>query len=157
MIIRAIISVCSNFFVYFTKKTFFLILFYTSSFTKHRYQFIYSTHLFNKIFILLQFFYYSLPHYPSLSQTHSPSLPTITPHPTNIITTQPPSSRKTNPLNSKSIHHLPNPKPSQAKSSPTQSATRSSKPTNELEKTSQSRSKPTDPHPQSTKKPKKIQ
>ena len=46
--------------------------------------------------------------------------------------------------------NIANPKPSQAKSSPT---TRSSKPTNEPEKTIRSRSKPTNPHPQSTKKP----
>ena len=37
------------------EKTYFF-LFYTSIFTKHSHQFIYSTHLFNKIFILLQFF-----------------------------------------------------------------------------------------------------
>ena len=36
------------------KKLFFL--FYTLIFTKHSHQFIYSTHLFDKIFILLQFF-----------------------------------------------------------------------------------------------------
>ena len=40
--------------------------------------------LFNKIFILLQFFYYFLTHYPSLSQTQH--YPTINPHPTTIIT-----------------------------------------------------------------------
>ena len=83
----------------------------------------------------------------------------ITPHPatiTTIITTQlpshtpPTSSRKTNPLNLKPFNHPPNPKPSQAKSSPTQSAARSSKPTNEPKKTSQSRSKPTDQNIQPT-------
>ena len=78
-------------------------LFYTSTFTKHPHQFIYSTHLFNKLFIILQFFIiYSLT--ASLShRTTVPSLPTITPHPTTIITTQPASSRKTNPLNPKPI------------------------------------------------------
>ena len=59
-----------EFYVYFTRKNL-LFLFYTSTFTKHPHQFIYFTHLFNKIFIILQFFYYSLPHCPSLSQTHS--------------------------------------------------------------------------------------
>ena len=44
-----------------------LFLFYTPIFTKHPHQSIYSTHLFNKIFILLQFFYYFLTHNPSLS------------------------------------------------------------------------------------------
>ena len=34
----------------------FLFLFYTSTFIKYPRQFIYSTHLFNKIFIILQFF-----------------------------------------------------------------------------------------------------
>ena len=75
---------------------------------------------------------------------------------TTINTTQPPSSRKThsipNPFNLKPINHPPNPKPNKAKSSPTQSAARSSKPTNEPEYPSRSRSKPTDPYPQSTKK-----
>ena len=44
-----------KFSVYFTRKNL-LFLFYTSTFTKHSHQFIYSTHLFNKIFILLHFF-----------------------------------------------------------------------------------------------------
>ena len=38
---------------------------------------------------------------------------------------------KENPLNPKPINHPPNPKPNQVKSSPTQSATRSSKPNNQ--------------------------
>ena len=41
--------------VYFTQKKLFF-LFYTPIFTKHSRQSIYFTHLFNKIFILLQFF-----------------------------------------------------------------------------------------------------
>ena len=53
------------FFVYFTRKNL-LFLFYTSTFTKHSHQFIYSTYLFNKIFILL-YFYYFLTHGLSLS------------------------------------------------------------------------------------------
>ena len=89
------------FYLFYTKKPTFSI--YTSTFTKYSYQFIYSTHLFNKIFIILQFFIIysltaSLSHRPTV-----PSLPTITPHPTTIITTQPASSRKTNPLNPKPI------------------------------------------------------
>ena len=55
------------FFVYFTRKNL-LFLFYTSTFTKHSHQFIYSTYLFNKIFILLHFYYF-LTHGLSLSQT----------------------------------------------------------------------------------------
>ena len=60
-----------------------LFLFYTSIFTKHPHQFIYSTHLFNKIFILLHFFYYS----------HSWVLSLSLSDPTTVIITQPPSSR----------------------------------------------------------------
>ena len=56
-----------------------------STFTKHLYQFIYSTHLFNKIFILLYFFSHSWPL--SLSLSLSLSNPTI------VIITQPPSSQ----------------------------------------------------------------
>ena len=44
-----------KFFVYFISKNLFF-LFYTSTFIKYLRQFIYSTHLFNKIFIILQFF-----------------------------------------------------------------------------------------------------
>ena len=45
----------SKFFVYFTRKNL-LFLFYTSTFIKHPHQFIYFTHLFNKIFIILLIF-----------------------------------------------------------------------------------------------------
>ena len=48
------------------KKKNLLFLFYTSTFTKYLYQFIYSTHLFNKIFIFFTFFIISFP----LEQTH---------------------------------------------------------------------------------------
>ena len=48
------ISKC-KFSIYFTQKKL-LFLFYTSNFTKHSYKSIYSTHLFNKIFIILIFF-----------------------------------------------------------------------------------------------------
>ena len=47
-------------FYLFCKKNL-LFLFYTSTFIKHSHQFIYFTHLFNKIFILFTFFYYFLP------------------------------------------------------------------------------------------------
>ena len=60
------ISSC-KFIVYFTRKNL-LFLFYTSTFTKHPHQFIYSTHLFNKIFILFTFFSIS---FPLLSGTNS--------------------------------------------------------------------------------------
>ena len=61
------ISLC-KFSVYFAKKKKknLLFLFYTSTFTKYLYQFIYSTHLFNKIFIFFTFFIISFP----LEQTH---------------------------------------------------------------------------------------
>ena len=92
--------------VYFTRKKLFF-LFYINIFTKYTHQFIYFIHLFNKIFILLQFFTS-----PPLSLI-DPSLPTISPHPTTVITTQPASSSKTNPLNQKpnqfQIHSIPNP------------------------------------------------
>ena len=74
----------SKFFVYFARKkpTFFIlhIHFYkTSTFTKHQHQFIYSTHLFNKIFIILLIFI-----------IHSLTVP-LSHRPTTTITTQPPS------------------------------------------------------------------
>ena len=81
-----------------------LFLFYTLIFTKHSHQFIYSTHLSNKIFIILQFFiilsltaslslsltnpirnsfnHLSLPHRLSLSQTQSDS-PSLSHEPNN--------------------------------------------------------------------------
>ena len=111
-----------------------LFLFYTSTFTKHPHQSIFTD-----------------PQSITINDHSTPNHHHH--HPATIITTQLASSRKTNPLNPKPIHHPPNPKPSQAKSSPTQTTTRSSKPTKELEKTSRLRSKPTNPHPQSTKKP----
>ena len=53
--LRASTSVGANFPSIQHKKNL-LFLFYTSNFTKHPHQFICSTHLFNKIFIFLQFF-----------------------------------------------------------------------------------------------------
>ena len=53
-LLRVTTSIRSNFFVYFIRKNL-LFLFYTSTFTKPHH-FIYSIHLFNKIFIFLQFF-----------------------------------------------------------------------------------------------------
>ena len=49
----------SKFFVYFTRRNL-LFLFYTITFIKHPHQFIYFTRIFNKIFILLNFFIISL-------------------------------------------------------------------------------------------------
>ena len=83
------ISLC-KFSVYFARKNL-LFLFYTFIFTKHLHQFIYSTHLFNKIFIFFTFFIISFP----LEQTHKlvfsvephpylanhPSTKSIEPHP----------------------------------------------------------------------------
>ena len=86
------ISSC-KFSVYFARKNL-LFLFYTSTFTKHSHQFIYSTHLFNKIFNLFTFFLL-FPSLSSLEQTHKlvffvkphphpachPSTKSIEPHP----------------------------------------------------------------------------
>ena len=47
----------SKFSIYFTRKNL-LFLFYTITFVKHPHQFIYFTRFFNKIFILLNFYYY---------------------------------------------------------------------------------------------------
>ena len=79
------ISSC-KFFVYFARKNLFF-LFYTSTFTKHLHQFIYSTHLFNKIFILFTFFYYFLPSplWHKLTTSSSPSTPTPSQQPFNKI------------------------------------------------------------------------
>ena len=68
----------SKFFVYFTRKNL-LFLVYTSTFTKHLHQFIYSTHLINKIFIILLIFI-----------IHSLTVP-LSHRPTTTITTQLPS------------------------------------------------------------------
>ena len=67
----------SKFSVYFAWKNL-LFLFYTSTFTKYLYQFIYSIHLFNKIFIILLIFI-----------IHSLTIP-LSHKPTATITTQPP-------------------------------------------------------------------
>ena len=45
---------CKNYYIFYKKNL--LFLFYTTTFTKHPHQIIYSTNLFNKIFILLHFF-----------------------------------------------------------------------------------------------------
>ena len=81
-----------KFFVYFTRKNL-LFLFYTSTFTKHPHQFIYSPHLFNKIFIILQFFI-----------IHSLTAP-LSHRPTATITT---IIRNQKPLNQKSISRQAN-------------------------------------------------
>ena len=73
------------------KKPTFSIL--PSTFTKHPYQFIYSTHLFNKIFILFTFFVIS---FPLLSRDSHPAtvffVKLQTQHKPKITHTQPPSS-----------------------------------------------------------------
>ena len=79
------ISSC-KFSVYFARKNL-LFLFYTSTFIKHPHQFIYSTHLFNKIFIFFTFFYYFIPSPLShrLITSSSPSTPTPSQQPFNKI------------------------------------------------------------------------
>ena len=100
--LRVSTSVDANFYSILHEKTYFFFYF--------TYLFLQNTHISLSILhiysIKYSFFYNFLlfpPSLPSLLQTHSPSLPTITPHLANIITTQPASSRKTNPLNSKPI------------------------------------------------------
>ena len=84
-------------------------LFYTLIFTKHPHQFIYSTHLYNKIFILLQFFIIFFASLSltaiSLSQTQqNPKSPTLghhqQPNHTHHQRDQPPSSTHQPPLSS---------------------------------------------------------
>ena len=79
---RAFTSVLLNFLSILHEKIYFF-LFYTSTFTKHPHQFIYSTHLFNKIFIILLIF---IIHSLTVPLSHRPTA-TIT----TTITTQPPS------------------------------------------------------------------
>ena len=76
-----------TFCLFCTKKL--LFLFYTPIFTKHPHQSIYSKHLFNKIFILLQFFIISslttpLSYRPNTTNDH-PYPATIITHLTTII------------------------------------------------------------------------
>ena len=66
-LVRATTSIRANFLFILQEKTYFF-LFYTSTFTKHPHQFIYFTHLFNKIFILSTFFIIS---FPFISETNS--------------------------------------------------------------------------------------
>ena len=106
--------------LFYTKKAIFL--FYIPIFTKHTHQFIYFIHLLNKIFIFFTIFYYSLPHRPSLSQTH---------HYQQSLHTQPPSSPPNQHHQEKPTHSIRdpvNPKSiqSQTHSSPTQPETQSS-------------------------------
>ena len=79
MIFNFIKSICISlckFSVYFARKNL-LFLFYISTFTKHSHQFIYSTHLFNKIFFFFTFFIIS---FPLLSGTNLPHR-LLHPHP----------------------------------------------------------------------------
>ena len=64
----------SKFFIYFIWKNL-LFLFYTSTFIKHPHQFIYSTHLFNKTFIILLIF---IIHFLTVPLSHRPTATIIT-------------------------------------------------------------------------------
>ena len=68
--LRAITSVRANFLSILQEKPYFF-LFYTSTFTIHPHQFIYSTHLFNKIFLLFTFLLF--PSLSSLEPSHRPN------------------------------------------------------------------------------------
>ena len=109
--------------VYFAHKKL-LFLFYTHIFIKHLHQSIYSTHLFNKIFILLQFFIISslttpLSNRPNTTNDHS--TPSHHHHPPNHHHQGKPthSIRLDQPLYQKT-HWSNNEKQKKAKSSPTQ-------------------------------------
>ena len=80
------ISEC-KIFVNFAKKKNLLFLFYIPIFTKQPYQFVYSTHLFNKIFIFTH-------HQRSIYIHYQPTPPPPSTHPATIIKHQhqPPSS-----------------------------------------------------------------
>ena len=153
--LRATTSVRSNFLSILHEKTYFF--YFTHSHLQNTHINLSIPHIYSikySLFYNFLLFTLSLP----LSLTDPQSITTndhstLTHHhhhPATITTTQPASSRKTNPFNPKPINHPPNPKPNQAKSSPTQSAARSSKPTNEPEKKSRSKSKPTDQNIQPT-------
>ena len=102
-LVRATTSIRANFLSILQEKTYFF-LFYTSTFTKDPHQFIYSTHLFNKIFILFTFFIISFP----LEQTHKLVF-SVKPHP---HTTNHPSTKSFNKI------RRATPTPSQPPSSP---------------------------------------
>ena len=107
-VLRASTSVDANFSSILHKKSYFF--YFTYQFLQNTHISLSSLHIYLKKY---SFFYNFLlfPPSPPLSLTNS-SLPTITPHPATIITTQSPSSsRKTNPVNPKPIHHPPNPEP----------------------------------------------
>ena len=101
-----------KFLVYFTRKN--LLFYFISTFTKHPHQFIYSTHLFNKIFIFFTIFYYFL-HIPlthCLSLPHRPTA--ITKQPTSTIINPSSQTSSTHPAISTHIPETPfNPKESQ--------------------------------------------
>ena len=82
VIFKSIHISSSKFSVYFIRKNL-LFLFYTSTFTKHPHQFIYSTHLFIKIFIILLIFI--------IHSLTTPLSHILTATITTTITTQPPS------------------------------------------------------------------
>ena len=146
-------SRCKISFYFAQKKLFF---YFTHSFLQNTHISLSILHIYSikySLFYNFLLFTLSLPlsliepqshHYQRSLRTQPPSSP---PNPHHQ---EKPTHSIQNPFNPKPINHPPNSKPSQAKSSPTQSATRSSKPTNEPEKTSRSRSKPTDQNIQPT-------
>ena len=79
---RAFTSVSAKFYSILQEKNL-LFLFYTPTFTKHPHQFIYSTHLFNKIFISLTLFIYS--RNPLISAPAWALSPTNQPHQSTIL------------------------------------------------------------------------
>ena len=100
------ISGC-KFLIHFTRNFFFL--FYTPIFTKQTHQFIYFTHLFNKILIILQFFIIlflttPLSHRPIT--TNDPSTPSHHHHhPTSIIKKNQPTQSETQSISNPFITH----------------------------------------------------
>ena len=116
--LRATTSVRSNFLSILQEKNL-LFLFYTSTFTKHPHQFIYSTHLFNKMFILLHFLLFS--HSWPLSLSHCLSLSLRPNHRHHHLATIKPKPRSPRPkLYDFFVSHShgwlePKPRPIQAK------------------------------------------
>ena len=101
-LVRATTSIRANFLFILQEKTYFF-LFYTSTFTKDPYQFIYSTHLFNKIFIIFTFFLLFRFLWNKLTNSSSPSSHTHT-QPTTLQ--QNPSTKSVEPHPHPASHRL---------------------------------------------------
>ena len=95
------INESKTFCLFYPKKTY-LFLFYTITFTKYPHRFIYSKHLFNKIFILLYFLLF--PSHSSLEPSHSLPLSLTGPIQPKITKIQPPSMINLQPPSTHTYH-----------------------------------------------------